>query len=63
LNQKEFAPGEFLNIDGAFDNTSFGSMDAVSGEHRVVIILRRWIDAMVLVNRGYPKRGVLPLLL
>jgi hypothetical protein len=42
LNQKEFALGVFLDIDGAFDNVSFGSiMDAAS-----VITLRRWIDAM-----------------
>jgi hypothetical protein len=26
LNQKEFALGVFLDIDGAFDNVSFGSM-------------------------------------
>jgi hypothetical protein len=26
----------FLNIDGAFDNASFGSMDAASGENGVV---------------------------
>jgi hypothetical protein len=30
LNQKEFALGVFLDIDGAFDNASFGSMDAAS---------------------------------
>jgi hypothetical protein len=47
LNQKEFALGVFLDIDGAFDNSSFGSMDAVSGEHGVVLTLRRWIDAML----------------
>jgi hypothetical protein len=47
LNQKEFVLGVFLDIDGAFDNVSFGSMDAVSGEHGVVLTLRRWIDAML----------------
>jgi hypothetical protein len=52
---------------------------AASGEHWVVLTLRRWIDAMlrcrsvrvkikgssvwVLVNRGRPQRGVLSLLL
>jgi hypothetical protein len=41
LNQKEFALGMFLDIDGAFDNGSFGSMDAASGEHGVVLNLRR----------------------
>jgi hypothetical protein len=30
LNQKEFALGVFLDIDGLFDNASFGSMDAAS---------------------------------
>jgi hypothetical protein len=33
LNQKEFALGMFQDIDGAFDNAFFGSIDAVSGEH------------------------------
>jgi hypothetical protein len=49
LNQKEFALGVFLDIDGAFDNASFGSMDAAaaSGEHGNVLTLRRWIDAML----------------
>jgi hypothetical protein len=46
LNQKEFALGVFLDIDGALDNASFGSMDAASGEHGVVLTLCRWIDAM-----------------
>jgi hypothetical protein len=36
-----------LDIDGAFDNTSFGSMDAASGEHGFVLTLRKWIDAML----------------
>jgi hypothetical protein len=44
LNHKEFALGVFLDIDGAFDNVSFGSMDATSGEYRVVLSLHRWID-------------------
>jgi hypothetical protein len=30
LVQKEFALGVFLDIDGSFDNASFGSMDAAS---------------------------------
>jgi hypothetical protein len=58
----------FLDINGAFDNASLGSMDAARGEHGVVLTLRRWIDATlrcrsvrveirgssvrVLVNRG-----------
>jgi hypothetical protein len=43
LNQKQFALGVFLDIDGAFDNESFGSMDAANGEHGVVLFLRKWI--------------------
>jgi hypothetical protein len=75
LNQEEFALGVFLDIDGAFDNASFGSMDVTSGKHGVVLTLRRWIEAMVrcrnvrveirgssvrvLVNRGCPQGVVL----
>jgi hypothetical protein len=74
-NQKEFALGVFLDIDGAFDNASFGSINAASGGHGVVLTLRKLIDAMlrcrsvrveirgsnirVLVNRGCPQGGVL----
>jgi hypothetical protein len=47
LNQKEFALGVFLDIYGSFDNASFGLMDAASGEHGVVLTLRRWIYAML----------------
>jgi hypothetical protein len=36
LNPKEFALGVFLDIDGAFDNASLGSMDVASGERRAV---------------------------
>jgi hypothetical protein len=46
LNQKEFTLSVFLDIDGAFDNASFDSMDAASAEHGVVLTLRRWIYAM-----------------
>jgi hypothetical protein len=61
LNQKEFALGEFLDIDGAFDNASFGSMDEANGAHGVVITLRKWIDAMILVNRGSNREEYCPL--
>jgi hypothetical protein len=37
----------FLDIDGAVDNASFGSMDEASGEHEVILTLRRWIDTML----------------
>jgi hypothetical protein len=69
----------FLDIEGAFDNSSFGSMDATSGEHEVALTMRRWIDAMlrcrsirvenrgssvrVLINRGCPQGGILSPLL
>jgi hypothetical protein len=67
LNQKEFARGVFLDIDGAFDNVSFGSMDAASGEHGVVLTLSvetfklksRGSSGRVLVNRGGPPGGTL----
>jgi hypothetical protein len=39
LNQKEFALDVFLDIDGAFDNATFGSMNAASGEHGFVLTL------------------------
>jgi hypothetical protein len=79
LNQKEFALSVFLDIDGAFDKASFGSMNAASGKHGVVLTLRRWINTMlrcrsvrveirrssvsVIVNRGCPQGGVLSPLL
>jgi hypothetical protein len=44
--KKELALGVFLGIGGAFDNSSFGSMDPASGEHGVTLTLRRWIDAV-----------------
>jgi hypothetical protein len=47
LNQKEFALGVFQDIDQAFDNASFDSMDPASGEYEVVPTLRSWIDAML----------------
>jgi hypothetical protein len=37
----------FLDIDGTFDNASFGSIDAASGEHEVILTLRRWIDTVL----------------
>jgi hypothetical protein len=44
LAQKEFALGVFLNVKGAFDNTSFESMDEVASDHGVCSTLNRWID-------------------
>jgi hypothetical protein len=41
LNEKEFVLGVFMDINGAFDNAFFASMDAASGEHGVVLTLRR----------------------
>jgi hypothetical protein len=35
LAQKEFALGVFLAVEGAFDNTSFESMDDAASDHGV----------------------------
>jgi hypothetical protein len=70
LNQKVVALSVFLDIYRAFDYASFGSMDAASGEHGVVLTLRRWIDVLlrcrsvrveikVLLNQVCPQGGVL----
>jgi hypothetical protein len=37
----------FLEIDGAFVDASFGSMDTTSGKHGVGLTLCRWNDAMI----------------
>jgi hypothetical protein len=41
LNQNKLDLSLFLDIDGSFYNASFDSMDAASGEHGVVLTLRR----------------------
>jgi hypothetical protein len=44
LAQKEFAFGVFLDVEGAFDNTSFESMDDAASDHGVCATINRWID-------------------
>jgi hypothetical protein len=47
LAQKEFALGVFLDNEGAFDNTSFESMDDAANDHGVCSTINRWIDFML----------------
>jgi hypothetical protein len=47
LAQKEFALSVFLDVEGAFDNTSFESMDAVVSDHDVCSTINRWVDFML----------------
>jgi hypothetical protein len=51
LFQKEFVLRFFLDKDGTFEYAFFSSMDAASGEHRVGLTLRKWIDAMIHFRR------------
>jgi hypothetical protein len=47
LAQKEFAFGVFLDVAGAFDNTSFESMDDAASDHGVCSTTNRWTDLML----------------
>jgi hypothetical protein len=47
LAEKEFALGVFLDVEGAFDNTSFDSMDDAASDHSVCSTINRWIDFML----------------
>jgi hypothetical protein len=47
LAEKEFALGVFLDVEGAFDNTSFDSMDDAASDHGVCSTINRWIDFML----------------
>jgi hypothetical protein len=47
LAQKEFALSVFLDVKGAFDNTSFESMDDAASDHGVCSTINRWIDFML----------------
>jgi hypothetical protein len=47
LAQKEFALGVFLDVEGAFENTSFESMDDAASDHVVCSTINRWIDFML----------------
>jgi hypothetical protein len=47
LAQKEFALGVFFDVEGAFDNTSFESMDDAANDHGVCSTINRWINFML----------------
>ena len=79
LGQHEMALGVFLDIEGAFNNTSYDSMCAALAKHGVDYTIIRWIKATlegrlaaaslggcsrsVAVKRGCPQGGVLSPLL
>ena len=79
LDQQEIARGIFLDIEGAFDNTSYDSMCSAFTRHRVDQTIVRWIRATlegqlataalwdvsrsVAVSRGCPQKGLLSPLL
>jgi hypothetical protein len=47
LAQKEFTSGVYFDVEGAFDNTSFESMDDEASDHGVCSSINRWIDFML----------------
>jgi hypothetical protein len=73
--QQQIALGVFLDIEGAFNNTSYDSMCAALARHGVDRTIVRWISAIlesrlgtstlggfftsVVVTRGCPQGGVL----
>jgi len=79
LDQHEFALSVFLDIEGAFDNTSYDSMYSALTRHGVDQTIVQWIRATlegrlamaalrdvsrsVTVSRGCPQVGVLSPLL
>jgi hypothetical protein len=46
LGHKIFALGAFLDVEGAFDNTSFEAMGKACADHEVHFTISRWITAM-----------------
>lgn len=52
LDNKMFALGIFMDIEGAFDNTSYNSIKKAAQTHGIDTNLTRWIDAM-LTGRKY----------
>ena len=73
LDQQEIALGVFLDIEGAFDNTSYDSMCLALSRHGTDLTIVRWIRATLEgrlataalgdVTRGCPQGGVLSPLL
>jgi len=47
LNQKEIALGAFLDIEGAFDNTSFNAIITAAGECGLDETCCRWVRSML----------------
>jgi len=47
LDQRDIALGVFLDIEGAFNCTSYDSMCAALARHGVVYTIIRWIRATV----------------
>jgi hypothetical protein len=43
LNHREIALGAFLDIEGAFDNTSFNAITMVAREHGLEETCCRWV--------------------
>jgi hypothetical protein len=54
LGRKIFALSAFLDVEGAFDNTSFEAMGKVCADHEVNFTITRWIVAMLIewVEKG-----------
>jgi hypothetical protein len=79
IDQKQTALGVFLDIEGAFNNTSYDSICAALARHGVSRTIIRWIQATLegrwatatlggfsrskVVARGYPQGGILSPLL
>jgi hypothetical protein len=71
ITQKEFALGVFLNVEGAFDSTSFKSMEDAASDHgicltidrsRSVLVDIRRVTVHMSVQRGCPQWKLSPLL-
>jgi hypothetical protein len=79
LCHKVYALDAFLDVEGAFDNTSFEAMSKACADHEVHFTISRWIAAMLssrmvwaeirgvsstmMVRRGCPQGGLLSPLL
>jgi hypothetical protein len=79
LGHKIFSLGTCLDVEGAFDNTSFQVMGRACDDHDVHFTISRWIAAMLsdhmvwaekrgvsstmMVGKGCPREGVLSRLL